>query len=459
MSICIICFLFCIGFLERDLHLCNITAFPHRGEVSVQHKEVYRRLNAFDGFLPRNYLADYGNPCWWSTLQQPSSEIQSKLFSTRSITTPILPWKKTMSVMNQVFSKTADHKKSQYGVFSCLPAVFLAGFAKSGTTTLYNYLITHPLLRKPAQKEGHFWRSLLSIPMNQTNKQMQVLWYMQHFSKAAQHIQSHPRAITIDASASTLWFPNPLYGDSYFYDDDNQKQRIKNLNPVHYENRQDLCFIPSAVHSVLPHSKFIVIMRNPVKRLFSDFWYFCANKNHWNGGRKIPPKYMDYAPHIFHNLTVKAISEHRRCLSDPNHIGKAPAEFTCLRKATLGYESKDSCFPLRLGVGMYYYHIVKWMNVYPRENFHFLRLEDLATDSYGSVEKIWKFLGFSPMSKTAFESSLKGMVMNEMNWIKLPKYKDRFYMLPETEKLLTSFYEPINMKLAQLLRSDEYLWN
>lgn len=351
------------------------------------------------------------------------------------------------------------HKK--YGVFTCLPAVFLAGFAKSGTTTLYNYLITHPLLRKPAQKEGHFWRSLLSIPMNHTNKQMQVLWYMQHFSKAAQYIQSHSQALTIDASASTLWFPNPLIGDSYFYDRGDHKTRVKTLNPINYESRQDLCFLPSAIHSVLPNSKFVIIMRNPVKRLFSDFWYFCANKNHWIGGpHKIPQKFMDYAPQIFHNLTVKAISEHKRCLSDNRQKnGNALAQFTCLRKATLGYESKDSCFPLRLGVGMYYYHIVRWMNVYPHENFHFLRLEDLATDSYDSVEKIWKFLEFSPLSKGAFESSLKGMVMNEMNWIKLPKYKDRFYMLPETEKLLSAFYEPINMKLAQLLQNDDYLWS
>ena len=450
-------FFFSTDFLERDLHLCNLTAFPDRGGASVQHKEVYKRLNAFDGFLPRNYLADYKNPCWWSTLQEPSSEIRSRLFSTRSITTPVFPWKKTVSVMNQVFNKSSRKK---HGVFTCLPAVFLAGFAKSGTTTLYNYLVTHPLLRKPAQKEGHFWRSLLSIPMNETNKQMQVLWYMQHFSKAAQHILSHPRALTIDASASTLWFPNPLYGDNYFFDDDNNKKQVKTLNPIHYENKQDLCFLPSAVHSVLPNSKFIIIMRNPVKRLFSDFWYFCANKNHWNGGRKIPQKYMDHAPQIFHNLTVKAINEHKRCLSDASpKNGHALAEFACLRKATLGYESKNSCFPLRLGVGMYYYHIAKWMNVYPRKNFHFLRLEDLAVDNYGSVEKIWKFLGFSPLSKGAFESSLKGMVMNEMNWIKLPKYKDRFYMLPETEKLLTAFYEPVNMKLAQLLQSDDYLWS
>ena len=41
----------------------------------------------------------------------------------------------------------------------------------------------------------------------------------------------------------------------------------------------------------------------------------------------------------------------------------------------------------------------------------------------------------------------------------LDQYSDRFDMLPETEKLLTAFYEPMNMKLAQLLQSDDYLWS
>lgn len=442
-------------FLERDLHLCNLTAFPHREAASAQHKEVYRRLHALDDFLPKRYLDGYKNPCWYSSLHPPS-EIHSKLYSARSIVAPLYPLKKAESVISQVF-KEANKKQK---VFTCLPAIYLAGFAKSGTTTLYMYLISHPLLQKPAQKEGHFWRSLLSIPMNHANKQMQVMWYTQHFSRAAQHIESNPSSLTIDASASTLWVANPLFGSSYYYDSNDQRHQVASFNSYQYENEQDLCFIPSAVHSVLPDAKFVVIMRNPVKRLFSDFWYFCANKNHWHDGQNVPKVYIDNAPQIFHNLTVMAINEHKKCLSDPTVNNEALLEFTCLRKATLGYSDKGtrSCFPLRLGVGMYYYHIIKWFNVYPHKNFYFLRLEDMAEDAYGSVAKIWKFMGLSPISREAFESELSKTVRNEMNWIKLPKFKDKFYMLPETAQLLKSFYEPINKKLAQLLRNNDYLW-
>ena len=425
----------------------------HRGTASEQHKEVYRRLRAFDGFLPQRYLREYDNPCWKSSLQPPE-ELRSKLYSTRSITAPLLSWKKTVSVMDRVFTEASKKKE----MFTCLPAVYLAGFAKSGTTTLYSYLVTHPLLERPAQKEGHFWRSLLSIPMNYTNKQLQVLWYTHHFSKAAQHIQSQPRALTIDASASTMWIPNPLYGDNYFYSKDNERQRVRSLNPSSFANKDDMCFVPLAVHSVLPGAKFVVIMRNPVKRLFSDFWYFCANKNRWHEGKNVPQYYMDNAPQIFHNITAAAIKEYKECLQVSAQNGDKLAEFTCLREATLGYQENDSCFPLRLGVGMYYYHIVKWLNVYPRENFHFLRLEDMAEDTYKSVANIWEFMGFSPISKSTFESEKNKAIYNEMNWIKLPKFKQRFYMLPETEQLLSSFYEPMNMKLAQLLNNNDYLW-
>ena len=449
-----LCFVF-PEFLRRDLNLCNLSAFSHRESASKQHKEVYGRLHTLDDFVPKKFLASYKNPCWWSVLQPPPPELQSRLQSTRSISTPIFPRKKSLSVVNHVL-KEANNRET----FTCLPAIYLAGFAKSGTTTLYDYITTHPLLRRPSQKEGHFWRSLLSIPMNHTNKQMQVIWYMQHFSKAAQYIESHPAALTIDASASTMWIGNPLYGDSdMMYDATPHQHPANKKSPVWYENQQNLCFVPMAVHSVLPDSKFVVIMRNPVKRLFSDFWYFCDHKNGWHGGHKVPQKYMDSAPEIFHNLTVRAIDEHRRCLLDSKQNSEALAEFDCVRRASQGYQDKDSCFPLRLGVGMYYYHIVKWMNVYPRKSFHFLRLEDMADDHYGSVTKIWKFMGFSPISKATFESELKKTIFNEMNWIKLPKYKDRFYMLPKTEKLLNSFYEPANIKLAHLLKSDDYLWN
>lgn len=440
-------------FLGRDLHLCNLTAFRHRQSASAQHREVYRRLHALDDFLPEMYLNRYKNPCWYSSLQPPL-EVQSKLFSTRSIITPLFHLKKAESVVSHVF-KEANKKKK---ILTCLPAVYLAGFAKSGTTTLYTYLVSHPLLHKPAQKEGHFWRSLLSIPMNHTNKQMQVMWYMHHFSKAAQYIEANPNALTIDASASTLWIANPLFGNSYYYDSSDRRHQIASFNPDHYENSDDLCFVPSAVHSVLPQAKFVVIMRNPVKRLFSDFWYFCANKNKWHNGQNIPHEYMDNAPQIFHNLTVKAINEHKRCLSDTTVNDKTLTEFTCLRRATLGYSDRDSCFPLRLGVGMYYYHIVKWLNVYPRNKFYFLRLEDMAEDAYESVAHIWKFMGLSPIPQAMFESEINREVLNEMNWIKLPKFKERFYMLPETEQILKSFYEPINRKLAQLLNNKSYLW-
>ena len=84
----------------------------------------------------------------------------------------------------------------------------------------------------------------------------------------------------------------------------------------------------------------------------------------------------------------------------------------------------------------------------------------MAEDAYKSVAQIWKFMGLSPISREAFESDLRRTVTvrNEMNWIKLPKFRDKFYMLPETEQLLNSFYEPINKKLAQLLRNNDYLW-
>ena len=405
-----------------------MTAFFHREGASKQHKEVYTWLRALDDFIPtKRYLEKYDNPCWYSKLQASPGINLFKMMET--------PLKQAASAMKRVLSEADKHKE----VFTCLPAVYLAGFAKSGTTSLFKYLVSHPSLERPAQKEVHFWRHFLNVPMNYTHKQIQVMWYLERFSKAAQYIESHPNAVTIDASAGTLLVSNPLHTDSY-------------------ENEQDLCFVPLVVHRVLPDAKFVVIMRNPVKRIFSDYWYFCAAANDWKSSKdNIPKKYMNNAPQIFHDIVAKAIQKYRQCVSDPTLGNKVLTEFTCLKEATLGRrgtEAENRCSRLRLGFGMYYHHIVKWLNVYPRKNFYFLRLEDMSTDTYSNVAKIWEFMGLTPISKATFESELSKEVFNEMN--KLPK--EHFYMLPETEKMLNSFYEPFNKKLAQLLGNDDYLW-
>lgn len=60
------------------------------------------------------------------------------------------------------------------GSFFCLPATFLIGFPKSGTTQLYKYIVQHPLIEQPRDKEGQFWRELIC---SDQYKELHVLFH------------------------------------------------------------------------------------------------------------------------------------------------------------------------------------------------------------------------------------------------------------------------------------------
>ena len=115
-------------------------------------------------------------------------------------------------------------------------------------------------------------------------------------------------------------------------------------------------------------------------------------------------------------------------------------------------ENVADCFPLRLGLGMYYYRIIRWLATVPRERFLSLRTEDLATDPYSSMQRVWEFLELTAQTREDTESLLSARrEWNSNHWIKSEPYRDRFAMLPQTEQLLDNFYRPHNNLLAQLL--------
>ena len=347
---------------------------------------------------------------------------------------PVYSDKQAVWLTKNILNTNSGNKENLY----CLPSVYLAGFPKCATTTLYRIITAHPSLAQPLHKESHFWKTFVQNWMKYPHKLVHTLWYLLQYSSASRYIEAHPDALTLDASASTLWTSVP-------------SPSIVNTTQMHSHDA-NWCLISRMVSTVTPDAKFIVIMRDPVKRLFSDFWYFCANHNWKNakGELTVPQKYKEHAPEIFHNYTVQVIREYVTC------VKSSTSEFECVGRATGGVGSEKACFPLQVGLGMYYFHIVQWLNVLPMKQFLFLRTEDLGEDLYHSAVMVWKFLGVRPLEKTVLHHLWRRA--NEMSWIKTKEYRDKFQMLPETEELLRLFYRPYNERLARLLRDDRFLW-
>jgi hypothetical protein len=107
-----------------------------------------------------------------------------------------------------------------------LPDFLIVGAAKSGTTSLYEYLIQHDQVLPALRKEINYWNQYKKFGLN---------WYRGNFP-----LQNESKnKITGEASVSYLRFPE-----------------------LAFEIKKDV-----------PDIKIIIILRNPVDRAFSDYNY------------------------------------------------------------------------------------------------------------------------------------------------------------------------------------------
>ena len=331
-------------------------------------------LTAWHRFVP-DYKDLLPSNCWYinnfkpisSTLKQELSSWYKlynieELYSVQEATRII----KAVLGSNKKASFTTSHKENSLNYSAkpevfCVPKVYIGGFPKCGTTTLYNLMILHPDIEQPFDKEGQFWREFVLAP-NQTYRDLEVLLYLYHFKSATSRIKSsfqrHPK-LTVDASASTTFA---------------SAKRWVNVE-------MDMCMIPVILSKALPHTKLIFIVRNPTDRLWSDYWYFCS-RNKWmdkSGNVVVPDSMLAKSSEVFHNHSTSVIQEFLDC------VRRGVSEFECTMRAYSDTGEIYACQKTRLGISLYYYHAVRWLSVFRREQLMFVRMEDLTSDPYTTM--------------------------------------------------------------------------
>ncbi|KXJ62260.1 MAG: hypothetical protein AXW14_00310 [Alteromonas sp. Nap_26] len=118
-----------------------------------------------------------------------------------------------------------------------MPDVFILGFTKCATTSLYNQLMQHPDVSKTKRKEPHFHFAkvkgdVFSGPAdNDTVRQMFVT------DEAKYHALYEPNKISIDGSAMSIEHPDVL----------------------------------RHINAQFPNAKYIVMLRDPIDRAFSAY--------------------------------------------------------------------------------------------------------------------------------------------------------------------------------------------
>jgi hypothetical protein len=162
----------------------------------------------------------------------------------------------------------------------------------------------------------------------------------------------------------------------------------------------------------LPNAKFIFILRNPYERANSHYWHRIKKRN------------------ISKNLSFKKL-----------------------------ISSGEDSFPIRYG--LYYTHLKRFLNVFPKEQIKILMLEDLKRDRERVFKEIFKFLEVNPDVKIDYKGD-KNTAKIQKSFIledTLDYFREKFNFLkryPALKKKLVNIYKIILDKNKKNLRNRNF---
>ena len=210
-----------------------------------------------------------------------------------------------------------------------------------------------------------------------------------------------------------------------------------------------------AIQHLLPHTKFVVLMRDPVERLYSDYLYFSTL--HF---KKNPKLKKTVSAEHFHLKVLQFVDWWRACLL--RNEMQVCLHGSPLRERPLSI-SHQSCWQTELPcasprIGLYIYFLKEFLEVFSRSAFLFIRTEEYSNNEVDVINaQILPFLELPPLT-----SETSASVANKSR-SRAPKYSPREKasysdMLPETREVLKEFYAQSNKELALFLKDDRFLW-
>ena len=320
--------------------------------------------------------------------------------------------------------------KDEYGKLYCLPYFFLLASQKSGTTDLYQKLIAHQLITT-YRKEYHWWyrarfRSYPRHPQRNFTEYMD--WYgsttteIQDFVVEGENSKYHP-LIFGDFSASSIY----------------DQLEWRNM-PQNYGLLQPIVISADVIKHVLPKAKFIVLLRNPTDRLYSDYNYF--HKGNLNSSSKAFDKKVKDGISWFQDCLSRHLQNIKSCLYDiPEYVDTSDK---------MWHPEKSWDPVIRIRAGLYSEFLNDWFNVFPRNQFYVVILDQFSKHTVTELENIYTFLEL-PKLNSDLKIDTEKINLKSGDRIKVPFWNG-------TKQIVNEFYQPYNIKLSKLLGADKMLW-
>ncbi|XP_067674926.1 carbohydrate sulfotransferase 15-like [Haliotis asinina] len=181
---------------------------------------------------------------------------------------------------------------------------------------------------------------------------------------------------------------------------------------------------PHLMKHMYKDPKFIIILRNPTERLYSDYIFL-------NRGD---------SPQSFHKDVLRAVQIEEGCMRN-NSVRR------CLYSLDVSRQ-----LPTRIFIGYYSVFMKEWLNVFSREHFLVIRTEDYNNDMEGSLREVYDFL------KLNYTDDFLSKIARIPHMHVTEKKKKAGPMLEETRLLLNNLYRPYLNELADILQHRKFLW-
>ena len=383
----------------------------YNGNASYSLPDILRFIRKYIP-PPTDFVNYLKNPCWYGDYHKEMSEIN---------------WKVDYSA----FIKKVDFsyllpKNNGAKKLYCLPYMYLLGYPKCGTTSLYDYFKKHPEFATMSTR-GCGWISqhtsglIDKYPANVKS----VFHLLDHFYLASRQVELSSsdhhihNKIIADFSPATSW----------------------RQHGFEQHKGGSMCDPPLLLKELQPDAKFIVLLREPVDRLYSAFWFYPSDR--WR--KKLSPK-------VFAEDVQTYFERLKQC-------DKSTSMLECLKQAEKfhhHFQDFEHVYSIeQIRTGFYYLYLLPWLQVFPRKNFFFIRTEDMKKDTGKIMQEIFKFLGMSSLQ----EEKLNVVVKNTVNFQAMLHSSNSTILLSSSaKKLLRAYFRPFNEKLSELLNDSSFLW-
>uniref|UniRef100_A0A0B7A1Z4 Sulfotransferase domain-containing protein n=2 Tax=Arion vulgaris TaxID=1028688 RepID=A0A0B7A1Z4_9EUPU len=304
----------------------------------------------------------------------------------------------------------------------CLPYFHILGCAKSGTTDLWNRLMSHPhtvsndgLLHKEA-----LWWSWYRYGVTGYNRHKRV----QNFTNYVSLFQDTARQIQSSIEKETLSHQILITGDASppdFWD-------FRGWSNISQNRHLDVPAVitPHLMRHIYANPKFIIMFRDPIDRLYSDYFFVG----------------LGLTAQDFHNDIVASVDMLAKCVEQQG-----------LHRCFHDHDMYVK-LPVRLPYACYSVFMREWLQVFPLENFLFLKTEEYEKNLEDTLKSVMEFLGLGPLKAT----QLQVIAEEERSRVTVQR-QIAGPMKNATRIILEELLGACNTELVKLIKSDKFLWS